>query len=172
MGTCLGLIIKIIKYQAVYDRLFKTMNELQPGGGQTLNEAAKKPSLKGGYNYVRNTHVKPWLSLTLLAFAAGASMAVIFTASTNLHLTAEASATISHTKASAESQGKVSPEQIFIGSANSGPDIVTYAGVPTELRGEAINPYGMIGKYQWDFDGDGKADWESSATAVLGSPPF
>lgn len=50
----------------------------------------------------------------------------------------------------------------FTGTAKGGPDIVTYVDVPTEFKGYATSPGSMIVKYTWDFDGDGKFDYESA----------
>ena len=50
------------------------------------------------------------------------------------------------------------------GSADAGPDIVTYVGTETEFKGIATSPDSMIVKYVWDFDGDGITDYESAHT--------
>ena len=50
------------------------------------------------------------------------------------------------------------------GTTDADPHIVTYVGVETEFKGIAISPDSEIMKYEWDFDGDGISDYESSIT--------
>lgn len=50
----------------------------------------------------------------------------------------------------------------YTGATQGGPDIVTYVNTPTEFDGYTASPDGVIAKYQWDFDGDGKADYDSA----------
>lgn len=50
----------------------------------------------------------------------------------------------------------------YTGATQGGPDIVTYVDTPTEFDGYAASPDGVIAKYQWDFDGDGQADYDSA----------
>ena len=43
-------------------------------------------------------------------------------------------------------------------------EIVTRVGEPAEFRGQGFSPDAEIVKYEWDFDGDGVYDWESTST--------
>lgn len=46
----------------------------------------------------------------------------------------------------------------------AGRDVITYAGQVTKFEGLAMAPDNDIIKYVWDFDGDGKYDFESSVS--------
>ncbi len=58
------------------------------------------------------------------------------------------------------------PVKKLVGMTDGGPDIITYVGIPTEFKGQATSPDSEIIKYEWDFDGDGVVDWESSIIGV------
>ena len=47
---------------------------------------------------------------------------------------------------------------------DGGPDMVTYTLVDTFFEGLATTPDGSLLHYRWDFDGDGRVDWESDQT--------
>lgn len=49
-------------------------------------------------------------------------------------------------------------------SAKAGPDIKVMSGKSLQFYGEGIDADGRIVYYQWDFDGDGKYDWNSTTT--------
>ena len=46
----------------------------------------------------------------------------------------------------------------------AGLDVITYVGQVTKVEGLATAPDDDIFKYEWDFDGDGHSDFESSVT--------
>lgn len=54
----------------------------------------------------------------------------------------------------------------YTGATQGGPDIVTYVDTPTKFDGYAASPDGVIAKYQWDFDGDGQADYDSAENGM------
>ena len=68
----------------------------------------------------------------------------------------------------------VQPTYLRAIQATAGPDIVTYIGVETQFKGIGSSPESEIARYAWDFDGDGKDDYESeksgSTTFVFEEP--
>lgn len=53
-------------------------------------------------------------------------------------------------------------------SANAGPALTAVAGEPVVLAGRGFDPDGDIAIYEWDFNGDGRWDWNSTATGAAG----
>jgi len=50
--------------------------------------------------------------------------------------------------------------------AYAGRDFITHTGFPTKFAGYGAAPEADISKYEWDFDGDGTYDFESTRTGV------
>lgn len=63
-----------------------------------------------------------------------------------------------------DAYSKTDTLSFHIGTADAGPNIITYVGVKTEFNGQASTPTGERVKYEWDFNGDGYSDWASDQT--------
>jgi uncharacterized membrane protein len=50
--------------------------------------------------------------------------------------------------------------------ADAGRDFVTGVGLPSEFRGVGAAPDSEIARYEWDFDGDGRYDYQSTRTGL------
>ena len=51
-------------------------------------------------------------------------------------------------------------------TASAGRDFITYINAPTQFYGSAATPLSIIIRYEWDFNGDGIFDYQSSVSAV------
>ncbi|MEK7856950.1 MAG: PKD domain-containing protein, partial [Acidobacteriota bacterium] len=54
------------------------------------------------------------------------------------------------------------PEKKHTSRADGGSHLITVVGHATQFEGHGISPDGQPLRYEWDFDGDGIADYQST----------